>query len=426
MADILLLDNVDSFTYNLADQFRAQGHQVVIYRNRVPAEVILSALETMKKPVLVLSPGPGKPADAGCQPEVLSRVRGRYPVIGICLGHQAIVEAYGGKVSHAGAVLHGKASQLHHDEQSMFSGLPNPMKVARYHSLAAEIIPEALTVCATSDNIVMAVRHEQDKVCGLQFHPESVLTPDGAALLAENNGKTPIMSVDVADPAGAGIVDRATGKGAANLTIRYTKDKWFKVFALFHEALPFLRLGIMYHDSPEGLSYSNVREAREVARERGFTLVEYPFLDKAESMESCTKGVDRLLTAGVDAFYISALNCFDWTQANPQAIFDTLNAHHIKTFARDGSVHVRRGALMGLSTLDYVPLGKFYADHIAAQLGLLPPNTQLETAAYTPKIALNLVTAQKMGMDLPLILLISADELFDVTLAGVDKTAVPQ
>lgn len=106
-------------------------------------------------------------------------------MIGICLGHQAIVEAYGGKVSHAGAVLHGKASQLHHDEQSMFSGLPNPMKVARYHSLAAEIIPEALTVCATSDNIVMAVRHEQDKVCGLQFHPESVLTPDGAALLAK-------------------------------------------------------------------------------------------------------------------------------------------------------------------------------------------------------------------------------------------------
>lgn len=246
------------------------------------------------------------------------------------------------------------------------------------------------------------------------------------ALLAENNGKTPIMSVDVADPAGAGIVDRATGRGAANLTIHYTKDKWFKVFALFHEALPFSRLGIMYHDSPEGLSYSNVREAREVARERGFTLVEYPFLDKAESMESCSRGVNRLMSAGVDAFYISALNCFDWTQANPQPIFDTLNTHHIKTFARDGSVHVRRGALMGLSTLDYVPLGKFYADQIAAQLGLLPPNTQLETAAYTPKIALNLVAAQKMGMDLPLILLISADELFDATLAGVDKTAVPQ
>ena len=246
------------------------------------------------------------------------------------------------------------------------------------------------------------------------------------ALLAENNGKTPIMSVDVADPAGAGIVDSVTGKGADNLTIRYIKDKWFKVFSLFHEALPFVRLGIMYHDSPEGLSYSNVREAREIARERGFTLVEFPFLDKAESLESCSRGIDRLLGEGMDAFYISALNCFDWTQANPQPIFDKLNAHRVKTYARDGSVHVRRGALMGLSTLDYVPLGKFYADHMALQLGLLPPTTQLETAAYTPKIALNLVTAQKMGMDLPLILLISADELFDATLAGVDITPAPK
>ena len=246
------------------------------------------------------------------------------------------------------------------------------------------------------------------------------------ALLLENNGKTPIMSVDVADPAGAGIVDPVTGKGAANLTIRYTKNKWFKVFALFHEALPFRRLGIMYHNSPEGLSYSNVREAREVARERGFNLVEYPFLDKTESLESCTKGVNRLMQEGVDAFYISALNCFDWTQSNPQQIFDVLNAAKIKTFARDGSVHVSKGALMGLSTLDYVPLGKFYADHMAAKLGLLPPNTQLEEAAYTPKIALNLVTAQKMGMDLPLVLLISADELFDATLAGVDKTRASQ
>lgn len=290
------------------------------------------------------------------------------------------------------------------------------------------ILPDNLYISPGWDASESVYRAEARK---LMQNPDidviiSMGTEATKALLAENNGKTPIMSVDVADPAGAGIVDRVTGKGAPNLTIRYTRDKWFKVFALFHEALPFLRLGIMYHDSPEGLSYSNVREAREVARERGFTLVEYPFLDKAESLESCARGVDRLLREGVDAFYISALNCFDWTQANPQAIFDTLDARHIKTFARDGSVHVSRGALMGLSTLDYVPLGKFYADHIAAQLGLLPPNTQLETAAYTPKIALNLVTAQKMGMDLPMILLISADELFDATLAGVDKTAVPQ
>ncbi|HEU6436345.1 MAG TPA: ABC transporter substrate binding protein [Nitratidesulfovibrio sp.] len=246
------------------------------------------------------------------------------------------------------------------------------------------------------------------------------------ALLAENNGRTPIMSIDVADPVGAGIVDRRTGKTAPNLTIHYVKDKWYKVFALFHEALPFKRLGIMYHDSPEGLSYSNVHEAREVARERGFTLVEYPRLDKAESGATCAQGVDELLRQGIDAFYISALNCFDWTQENPQPMFDALSSHGIRTFARDGSVHVRRGALMGLSTLDYVPLGRFYADRMAQRLGLLPPTAELERETYTPKITLNLVTANNLGMDIPLLLLISSDEIFDATLVGAQNATMPR
>ncbi|SBV93084.1 conserved exported hypothetical protein [uncultured Alphaproteobacteria bacterium] len=246
------------------------------------------------------------------------------------------------------------------------------------------------------------------------------------ALLAENNGRTPIMSVDVADPVGAGIVDPHTGLGAPNLTIQYIKDKWFKVFAMFHEAIPFRRMGIMYHDSAEGLSYSNVREAREVARERGFALVEYPLLDKAESAATCARGIDWLLARGIDAFYVSALNCFDWTQDSPQPLFDKLNARSIKTFARDGSIHVRRGALMGLSTLDYAPLGKFYADRMAAALGLLPPQADLEKSVYTPKIALNLVTANKLGIDFPMFLLISADELFDSTLADAHKARTAQ
>lgn len=246
------------------------------------------------------------------------------------------------------------------------------------------------------------------------------------ALLAENNGRTPIMSIDVADPVGAGIVDARTGRTAPNLTIHYVRDKWYKVFALFHEALPFKRLGIMYHDSPEGLSYSNVHEAREVARERGFTLVEYPRLDKAESGATCAQGVNELLGRGIDAFYISALNCFDWTRENPQPMFDALASHGIRTFARDGSVHVRRGALMGLSTLDYVPLGRFYADRMAQRLGLLPPTAELEREAYTPKITLNLVTANNLGMDIPLLLLISSDEIFDATLVGTHNAAMPR
>lgn len=239
------------------------------------------------------------------------------------------------------------------------------------------------------------------------------------ALLAENNKKTPIVSIDVADPVGAGIIDAETGKGALNLTLQYTRDKWHKVFVLFHQALPFNKLGIMYHDSPEGRSYSNVNEAREVARDRGFTLVEYAGLDKEESPQSCTEGVRELIGQGIDSFYISALNCFDWTQANPQPIFDSLHAQGIWTFARDGSVHVRRGALMGLSTLDYAPLGNFYADRIARLLGLVPESLPLVQDQYSPKITLNLDTASDLKLDVPLVLLITADEIFDSSLAPV-------
>jgi anthranilate synthase/phosphoribosyltransferase len=148
MADILLLDNIDSFTYNLADQLRANGHNVVIYRNSVPAQTLIERIGTMDNPVLMLSPGPGTPSEAGCMPELLTRMRGKLPIIGICLGHQAIVEAYGGYVGQAGEILHGKASSIEHDGQAMFAGLSNPLPVARYHSLVGSNIPAGLTINA--------------------------------------------------------------------------------------------------------------------------------------------------------------------------------------------------------------------------------------------------------------------------------------
>ncbi|AJI95884.1 anthranilate synthase component II [Yersinia ruckeri] len=185
MADILLLDNVDSFTYNLVDQLRASGHRVVIYRNYIAADTIIARLQAMTQPVLILSPGPGTPAQAGCMPELLQRLRGQLPIIGICLGHQAIVEAYGGHVGQAGEILHGKASSIHHDQQGMFSGMPNPLPVARYHSLVGSHIPAELTVNACFGEMVMAVRHDQHRVCGYQFHPESILTTQGARLLEQ-------------------------------------------------------------------------------------------------------------------------------------------------------------------------------------------------------------------------------------------------
>ena len=185
MADILLLDNIDSFTYNLVDQLRTFGHRVVIYRNQIPADTIIARLKEMEQPILMLSPGPGTPAEAGCMPELLQRLRGQLPVIGICLGHQAIVEAYGGHVGQAGEILHGKASPVEHDNQAMFAGLPNPLPVARYHSLVGSAIPAGLVVNAHFNGMVMAVRHDADRVCGLQFHPESILTSQGARLLEQ-------------------------------------------------------------------------------------------------------------------------------------------------------------------------------------------------------------------------------------------------
>lgn len=185
MADILLLDNIDSFTYNLVDQLRAFGHNVVIYRNSIPAETLIERLQAMENPVLMLSPGPGAPSEAGCMPELLNRLRGRLPIIGICLGHQAIVETYGGHVGQAGEILHGKASAIAHDDIGMFAGLTNPLPVARYHSLVGSNVPEELTVNATFNGMVMAVRHDRDRVCGFQFHPESILTTQGARLLEQ-------------------------------------------------------------------------------------------------------------------------------------------------------------------------------------------------------------------------------------------------
>ncbi|GAB7262194.1 gamma-glutamyl-gamma-aminobutyrate hydrolase family protein [Dickeya ananatis] len=183
MADILLLDNIDSFTYNLVDQLRASGHNVVVYRNQLPADVIIERLQQMEKPVLMLSPGPGTPAEAGCMPVLLQRLRGQLPIIGICLGHQAIVEAYGGHVGQAGEILHGKASSVEHDGQAMFIGLPSPLPVARYHSLVGSNIPAELVINASFNGMVMAVRHDEHRVCGFQFHPESILTTQGARLL---------------------------------------------------------------------------------------------------------------------------------------------------------------------------------------------------------------------------------------------------
>ena len=184
---IYLLDNFDSFTYNLVDQFRSLGYDVVIYRNDVDADFIANKLLNETIPTaLVLSPGPGAPHEAGSLMALIARVAGKVPMLGICLGHQALVEHYGGKVERAGQVVHGKASPTFHNGDGIFANLPSPLPVARYHSLVATQVPECLQVIATTENMPMAIIHPQDNALGFQFHPESILTTLGSQLLVQS------------------------------------------------------------------------------------------------------------------------------------------------------------------------------------------------------------------------------------------------
>ncbi|ACJ28680.1 Glutamine amidotransferase of anthranilate synthase [Shewanella piezotolerans WP3] len=184
---IYLLDNFDSFTYNLVDQFRSLGYEVIIYRNDVDADFIAGKLLNETTPAaLVLSPGPGAPHEAGSLMTLISKVAGKVPMLGICLGHQALVEHYGGKVERAQQVVHGKASPTVHNGQDIFANLPSPLPVARYHSLVATDVPACLEVIATTEDMPMAIIHRQDKAVGFQFHPESILTTLGSQLLVQS------------------------------------------------------------------------------------------------------------------------------------------------------------------------------------------------------------------------------------------------
>jgi anthranilate synthase/aminodeoxychorismate synthase-like glutamine amidotransferase len=182
-ARILLIDNYDSFTYNLVQAFLVLGAEVEVRRND---ETDLDSAARLDPSHLVISPGPGRPENAGLSLAMIEAFAGRVPVLGVCLGHQAIVAHYGGEIVAAGSLMHGKTSLVRHDEAGVFAGLPNPFEAGRYHSLAANrtSVPEVLTVTArTEEGEIMGVGHRDLNVVGVQFHPESVLTPDGPSLL---------------------------------------------------------------------------------------------------------------------------------------------------------------------------------------------------------------------------------------------------
>jgi len=180
---VLVIDNYDSFTYNLVDYIATAGAQVVVRRNDAIAE--LDELDGFQPTHLVISPGPGTPAEAGVSQHMIEAVRDRLPVLGVCLGHQVIVDMEGGTVDRASLLMHGKPDQVSHDSSPLYAGMSNPFEAGRYHSLAAVgRVPDVLEVVArTADGEVMGVRHRELNVHGVQFHPESVLTPQGRRMI---------------------------------------------------------------------------------------------------------------------------------------------------------------------------------------------------------------------------------------------------
>lgn len=179
---ILLVDNYDSFTYNLYQYLAELGAKVQVKRNdAVNVDKIVNHYDSV-----VLSPGPGRPADAGVTPTIVRELSGQIPILGVCLGHQAIGESFGGKIVRAPRLMHGKTSMIKHNDQGLFSGVPNPFEATRYHSLIVERAscpPELEITAEADDGIIMGLRHKEHPTVGVQFHPESILTKEGKGLL---------------------------------------------------------------------------------------------------------------------------------------------------------------------------------------------------------------------------------------------------
>jgi anthranilate synthase/aminodeoxychorismate synthase-like glutamine amidotransferase len=185
---ILLIDNYDSFTYNLVQMLEQMDQKVSVFRND---RIDLQGIEALHPAVLMISPGPGTPADAGISSEAIRQLGPRIPVLGVCLGHQAIAAVYGGRVVRADRIMHGKTSMIFHDGRSIYAGLPNPFEAVRYHSLivAKDSLPDCMEISAwTGQGEIMGIRHRQYTIEGVQFHPESILTEAGKNII-ENFSK---------------------------------------------------------------------------------------------------------------------------------------------------------------------------------------------------------------------------------------------
>lgn len=179
----LFIDNFDSFTYNLVDEFAKRNCLTKVYRADTPLAKLVQAAEAFKPDLVVLSPGPGNPDTAGVTLAAIDYFKDKLPIFGVCLGHQAIVQHFGGRIDHAPKVMHGKPSRITHNGVGVFEGLENPLQAGRYHSLCAVRLPDCLETTAEYEGIVMGIKHKKWPIYGVQFHPESILTPTGGKVI---------------------------------------------------------------------------------------------------------------------------------------------------------------------------------------------------------------------------------------------------
>jgi anthranilate synthase/aminodeoxychorismate synthase-like glutamine amidotransferase len=193
---ILMIDNYDSFTYNLVQYLGELGADVRVYRND---QITVAEIQQLAPTKIVISPGPCTPTEAGISCDVIREFAGRVPLLGVCLGHQCIGEVFGGEIVRAPALFHGKTSMIYHDSKTIFRGLPRPLEATRYHSLVIrrETLPDCLELSAeTDDGVIMGVRHRELLVEGVQFHPESILTREGKQLLANFLSQAPAVELE--------------------------------------------------------------------------------------------------------------------------------------------------------------------------------------------------------------------------------------
>jgi anthranilate synthase component II len=180
---VLFIDNFDSFTYNLVDEFSKRDCQTKVYRADTGLDELQRVAEELEPDLLVISPGPGTPDTAGVSLDAVGYFKDKLPILGVCLGHQVIVQYFGGRIGHAPEPMHGKPSRITHNGKDLFTGVENPLQAGRYHSLCALELPDCLEKTAQFEGVVMGVRHKKLPVFGVQFHPESILTPAGGKLI---------------------------------------------------------------------------------------------------------------------------------------------------------------------------------------------------------------------------------------------------